>query len=118
MRGHPSEFVGQFGLGGTDLKLQVEFPLVVVGEKANVLVHSMRDSFQPDLKVPIEISGATIDELDMSVRPQWVRTVNDILGQFVIPSGFTDTVRGLLGEEAESEAPTVEDEANPEGGGD
>jgi len=118
VRGHASEFVGQLGLGGTDLDLQVEFPLVIVGEKANVLLHSMRDSFQPDLTVPIEISGATIDELDMSVRPQWVRTVNDILGQFVIPSSLTETVRGILGDDGESEAPAVDDAADAETDGD
>ncbi len=103
VRGHLASFGGQFGVGGTDLEMRVELPLRLVGQKANLVLHNMRDSFQPDLSVPIEISGAEIRELDMSVRPQWFRTVNDILKQFV-PTGLGDTVRELLSDEEPEES--------------
>jgi hypothetical protein len=101
VHGHATRVVGDHGLGGTDLDLQVELPIEIVGENVNLLLHNVRDRFQPDFGVPIVISGATMEDLDLSVRPQWIRTVNDVLGQ-LIPDTLKDTVREILTEDEAS----------------
>ncbi|MFT5285940.1 MAG: hypothetical protein ACI8TQ_002108 [Planctomycetota bacterium] len=98
VRDHITRFEGSYGFGGTELDLQIELPLETVGGEANLVLDGMRDNFQPEFPVPLVITGAVIDELDMSVRPQWFRTVSDIMNQF-IPDSLQDTMRGLLSED-------------------
>ena len=98
VQSHSTRFEGSYGFGGTDLDLQIELPLSMVGGEANLVLDNLRENFRPDFGVPLVISGAELAELDMSVRPQWFRTVSDIMDQFV-PEALQNRMRELLSED-------------------
>ncbi len=89
--------VGSYGFSGIQVDLQTELPLRAVGAEVNPILHGFRDLLQPDMRVPIVVSG-DVGELDLAVRPQWLRTVTDVFSGMV-PDVLKENLRKLLSEE-------------------
>lgn len=90
---------GGWGPGGRGADLWTEIPLRRLGADVSPVLHAARELLQPDLQVPVVVAGDAPD-FRLAVRPQWLRTVTDVLGG-VVPDFVKDNLRRLLPEQGQ-----------------
>jgi hypothetical protein len=90
---------GSYGIGGTAIDVQTELPLHAIGPDVSPILVGLRDLLSPNLDVPIVVTGEP-GALDLAVRPQWIKTVNDVLAGMV-PDVVKENLKRLLAESEE-----------------
>ncbi len=85
--------LGDYELDGSAIDVHTELPLAVLGPNVSPILHGMSGLLRPEMSVPVVVRGR-VGELSMSVRPQWIRTVGDVLGELV-PDVLKDGLKKL-----------------------